>query len=942
MALSAAAARHAQSLMARYATLLLAAAEVYATRGDITRAILALRRLAAAQPTYEEAQARLIRLYAALGNRYDARRQYQILRDTLQRERDSEPDAALRHIYSELSAGDNGSDGSDTSDEAQTRHAVPTPVDSGHGVRVPLLAFSSAFVGRQQELSDVQRLLAAYSLVTLTGAGGVGKTRLALESARMLSERESSTYLVSLGAIGDAGLVAQAVAAVLGVREEASRPREELLAEAIGDRSVLLVLDNCEHVRATCVALMRVLLRRCPRLRILTTSRHLLSVRGEHVYAVPTLTLPDLEQLPPFELIERYDAVQLFTLRAREARADFALTRENAAAVAEICCRLDGIPLALELAAVRCRMLTTAEIARRLDDCFAVLGDHPRGVTRQRTMETALTWSYNLLTPQEQLLWARLTVFQGGWTLEAAEAVCSGGAIERRKVLGLLGQLVDHSLVLAERSDDGTRFRMLEPIRQYAERRLRATGEAEGVRRRHAAWAVALAEEAEPRLTGPEQQRWMGRLDDERDNLRAALGWALQTEAVETGLRLATSLERYWWVRGMLGEGRSWHDRLLGLARGVPDMPERLLASAFYGSGWLACQQGDFAVAEERATEALRLCAWLGNPARETVGAMSVLSELAYERGEPARGRELLEAALEVARARRDAHREAVTLSNLADRASQQGDLARAAELYAQCLEIGRAAEDASAIGMALINLGKVALARGELEAAPARLYEGLAIARQLGSLRGAADTLVALGELAVRQGDVARALERFREAFERYLTSSNYRLAADALEHLAAMFANLKHARAATVVLGAEQAMRNEHRLPKPDRYDDYTQLIDTLRAALGSGRFAECWAVGLALPPLGALEEALGASAMNRGGRRHSRSAPRGPIAQALTARQAQISELVAQGLTNKQISEALDIKQRTVDEHVSAILARLGVASRTAIPANLHSPH
>jgi predicted ATPase/DNA-binding SARP family transcriptional activator/DNA-binding CsgD family transcriptional regulator len=940
--------RRREELMTRYATLLLSAAEVYAERGDTTRAILALRLLAAAQPTHEEAQARLIRLYATTDNRYAALRQYQILRDTLRRE----PEASLQSLYRALAASNNAPrDTPDAGADADASGETDSDAQSGEAdfaAAADGFAPPTSFIGRRQELTEVARLLGAARLITLTGAGGSGKTRLALAEAGAAGAAfPDGVWVVGLASIAvepavtdAARLVAEAVAAALGLSAEDGQ-REEALIAAIGAGRTLLVLDNCEHLYTTCAALAAALLRGCPHLHILATSRRRLGMRGEVVYTVPPLAVPEAERLPPFDLVQHYDAVRLFVTRARAVQPDLALTPRNAADVVDICRRLAGMPLAIELAAARCRMLSAREIARRLDDCFAVLAANPAGVPRQRTLEATLSWSYGMLSPRERLLLARLAVFGDGWTLEAAGVVCAGADIAPREVLESLSELVEQSLVRVERREPGTRYRMLEPIRQYAERRLRASGKEEEVRRRHAAWALALAEEAEPRLTGPEQQHWMARLDDERDNLRAALGWTMQTEAVETGLRLATSLERYWWVRGMLGEGRSWHDRLLTLARCVPDLPEPLLACAFYSSGRLACLQGDFAVAEERATEALRLCERLGNPARETVGAMTVLSELAYERGEPARARELLEAALEVARARHDAHCQAVTLSNLADKTSLQGDLARAAELYAQCLEIGRAAEDASAISMALINLGKVALARGELAAAPARLYEGLALARQLGALRGEADTLVALGELAVRQGDRTRAMERFREAFERYLTSSNYWLAADALEHLAAMFADLKRTQAATVVLGAEQAMRIEHRLPNPDRNDDYARLVGALRVALGSRRFAECWEAGLALPPLGALEEALGAASSNRGGRRRSRPAARGPTAQGLTTRQAQVAALAAQGLTSQRISEMLCINKRTVDKHISAILAKLDITSRDGIAAKLQSP-
>ncbi len=385
-------------------------------------------------------------------------------------------------------------------------------------------------------------------------------------------------------------------------------------------------------------------------------------------------------------------------------------------------------------------------------------------------------------------------------------------------------------------------------------------------------------------------------------------------------------------------EARDWYDRLLSLARGIPDVPAPLLVSALYGSGRRAAQLGDVAAAVERAEEVLALCARLGDPVRETLGALSILCDVAELRGERARLRGLLEASLEVARVGQDPHREAVTLSNLADYVRQEGDLERAAALYSECLGIGQATDDDSLRSMALINLGKVALKRGDLAAAAPLLDDGLALARQLGALRGVADTQVALGELAQRQLATDRARDCFREAFELYRTSRYSWLAAEALEHLAALFADLGHPDTATLLLAATCAVHHAARLPDPEGREEYRGLAALLRERVGAQRFAEAWTRGLGMAPLEVVEVALEALGPGRvhpepAGRKTHRAQP-----QALSPRQAQIADLLAQGHTNVEIAVALGIEKRTVDAHVGAILARLGVSSRAEVAAKL----
>jgi predicted ATPase/class 3 adenylate cyclase/tetratricopeptide (TPR) repeat protein len=434
----------------------------------------------------------------------------------------------------------------------------------------------TSFIGREREQAEVRALLGTARLVTLTGAGGAGKTRLALAVAgELLEEYPQGVWLVELAPLADPSLVPQAVAQALGQREEAGQPLLSTLLTHLKDRQLLLLLDNCEHLVGACAQLATALLRSCPGLRILATSREGLGVAGERLYRVPSLVTPSLDHLPPPEKMSGYAAVVLFMARAQERRADFVLTSGNARAVAQVCARLDGIPLAIELAAARIGSLPVEAIAARLDDRFRLLTSGPRCVVpRQQTLRSALDWSYDLLSEGEQRLLHRLSVFAGGCTLEAAEAVCVGDGIEAWEVLDLLGSLVNKSLVLLDEvGPDGEqgRYRMLETVRVFGRERLVEVGELEAMVAAHATWCLALAVEAELPLIGPEQDAWLTRLEREHDNLRAALVWSLGGGAVGIGLRLAVALCDFWLRLGHLSEGRTCIEHaLLGLEQTEP------------------------------------------------------------------------------------------------------------------------------------------------------------------------------------------------------------------------------------------------------------------------------------------------------------------------------------------------------------------------------------
>ena len=387
----------------------------------------------------------------------------------------------------------------------------------------------SSFVGREKELAEVRRLLQDTRLLTLTGPGGCGKTRLAVVAANELLGRfEDGVWLVELAPLADPSLVPQAVASTLGVRERPGSSLAVALSDYLRTRKLLLILDNCEHLIDACAELAEAWLHSSPGLRVLATSREALGITGEVAWPVPSLSLPDLRRLPDLESLPRYESARLFVERTAAVRPDFTLTEQNASAVAQVCYRLDGIPLAIELAAARTKVLSVEEIAARLGDSFRLLAAGSRtAMPRQRTLHATMDWSHKLLGQKERVLFRRLSVFAGGFTLEAAESICAGEELQRDEVLELLSQLVDKSLVVAQERDGAARYRLLETVRQYGRERLEEAGEAALVREQHAGHYLAVAEEAEPELKGERQLAWLERLEQEHDNLRVAMAWLL-------------------------------------------------------------------------------------------------------------------------------------------------------------------------------------------------------------------------------------------------------------------------------------------------------------------------------------------------------------------------------------------------------------------------------
>ncbi|MFN8457681.1 MAG: tetratricopeptide repeat protein [Anaerolineae bacterium] len=802
----------------------------------------------------------------------------------------------------------------------QLKTSKPSQLKPDHNLPSQL----TSFVGRDKEIAEVVRLLGTTRLLTLAGVGGVGKTRLGLEVASaMLDNFEDGVWLVELAPLSDPQLLPQEVILTLGLQEDPTRSQLATLREFLQRKQLLLVLDNCEHLITACAELAGYLLRVCPQLRILATSREALGIGGETVWQVSSLSLPDLNQSLRLENLAQFEATQLFIERARAVQPSFQVTGMNILAIAQICGRLDGMPLAIELAAARVKVLTPPQIATRLDDRFGLLVSGSRiAVPRQQTLRAAIDWSYDLLIEAEQTLLQRLSIFAGRFTLEAAEAICSdkdeGGRqkdeedalgkfhprpsdqhsfiphpssliLHPFEVLDLLAHLADKSLIIVAHDEAGS-YRMLETIRQYAWEKLAASGELNSMRQRHLAFYLALAEMTEPKLISAEQVVWLERLEVEHDNLRLALTWSLESGLAELGLRLAAALGEFWSRRGYLSEGSDW----LGRTLADKSISGCIRAKALFQAGRLAWKQGNY-------EQTILL----------SEQSMSLWRELGHKPGV------------------------AASLRLLGLVAHSQGERGQAAGLLEESLALLRETEDRWNMAMTLVWLGDVRLRQGDYQPAIAVSQESLALFRQLGDKSGIGFALGNLGEIARRQGNFEQAGTLFRESLSFYYKAEEKVDLYYLIEALAIVAAEQRCFERAACLWGAAGALREASNAPLLPAYrTDYAPYVGAARAALGASSFAAAWAQGQTLT----LEQAAALAAAPL-------PQPSAPVATisaptpsvhpdlGLTPREVEVLRLVAQGLTDAQVAAKLFLSRRTVSKHLELIYSKLDVTSRSA---------
>jgi predicted ATPase/DNA-binding SARP family transcriptional activator/DNA-binding CsgD family transcriptional regulator len=903
-------------------------ADIYEEHGENGPAIEALTTVTAGEPAHEEAHAALMRLYALSGRQAEALRQYERLEEALSKALGVGPNASSRALREEISS-------SSFPVKERRNRGIP-PGDPASLGRHNLPAPRSSFVGRETELRNVKRDLAMTRLLTLTGAGGCGKTRLALEVARQLvGAYPDGVWLVELAPLSEGALVAQAVAAALGVQEQPDRSLTDALVAFLRAERALLVMDNCEHLVDAVARFADTLLDSCLHLRVLATSRESLNVEGELNWLVPSLSVPSLLQSPSVEELGGYESVRLFVQRARHRNPAFSLTSENAHAVARICSRLDGIPLAIELAAARVG-LSVEQIAARLDDSLRLLSAGSRtALPRQRTLRGTLDWSYALLSESEQRLFCLLSVFAGGWTLEAAEAVGAGDT-DQGDVLDLLSRLVDKSLVVTETTGiGGVRYRLLEPVRQYAKEKLEEGGEAEEVRQRHETFFLALAEEAQPKLRGPEDTEWLERLEAEHDNLRVALSWTLERGEAELGLRLAGALWTFWEAHGHYSEGRRWLEEELE-KEGRASAAAR--AKALEGFGWLVFRAGEMNRAVVAAEEGLELSddAGLGGAVRAKF--LGLLGWLVEVQGHHARAKELLEESLKLSRDVDDKFGIADALLMLGSTLSSLGDRRRERQLHEEGIALSRELGYVRTLGRLLFSVGYVLLLEGDYERGAALNEEAAALYRVRGYKGGLEFVLDNLGWAALLQGDYDRARTSYQESLTLCKELGDKSIASESLDGMACIAAAEGEAERAARLFGAAQALREAvgyHHMPEEDAWRE--PYMATARSQLDEASWEEAWAEGRAMSMEQAIEYALSEE------KPLTPSSPASEQASSdepptLTRREKEVAVLVARRLTNRQIASELVLSEHTVHHHVTNILKKLNLSSRQQVASRL----
>ena len=708
----------------------------------------------------------------------------------------------------------------------------------------------STFIGREKEVEQIKKRLEKNRLVTLTGSGGVGKTRLSIQVAtELLNDYPHGVWLVELAPITDPALVVQTVCATLDIAPQGNIPVLQVLTDYLKQKKILLVVDNCEHLIDACAQLCETLLHVCPNLWIVTSSREALGVEGENAYRVPSLSLPNPHD--KLEMIEKSEAVKLFMERANTVVPEFGMTSTNLPVIAQICQRLDGIALAIELAASRVKLLKVEQIAARLDDAFRLLtGGSRTALPRQQTLRALIDWSYNLLSDEEKTVLRRLSIFVGGWALEAAESVC-----DNSNMLDLLTHLVDKSLISVDLEHEyEPRYYLLETIRQYAREKLAEFNETESIRDRHLSYFLVLAEQAEPQVRGPEQLIWFDRLELELDNFRAALGWSLEKGEMgtEAGLELASSLWWFSFMRNFQDQGRLLK-QALRVSKPATDPVKR--AKALVRLAWVNFY--DAAASDE----GLALARTLGAAGKESV-AFALLGKAGWNiyQADYAGGKSLAEESLKLYRELGDLWGMCETLTWLGLGLINMGDHQQAIAPLEESLALARQIQDPNEIAFALWQLGRAAMARKDYAQATKFMAESLAIYKELRLYGGVTFLLSDLGKAAMEQGDDQRAVSHYKEFLSLAWNWGIDRKIAEGLEQLASalMYQQPEYA---TRLFGTAEALRQSSNSELfPYQKQDYDRTLGFLRSHLDGAVLGSCWAEGRAMNIRQVVENILG----------------------------------------------------------------------------------
>lgn len=803
------------------------------------------------------------------------------------------------------------------------------------------------FIGREPEIADVRRELARSRLVTLTGPGGIGKTRLALRAAeKEFGAFRDGIWFVDLAAVQDEALVPDAVARALSIRERGTEALTTTLQGAIGERQLLLILDNCEHLVGRCAVLADTLLRGCPELRILSTSREALGSGAERVCRVPPLHVPDVAASATLQELGQSEAAALFVQRASAAPAELLPSDKSAAAIAEICRRLDGIPLAIELAASRAKHLAIVEIAEHLDDRLNLLTSGSRSSPgRQQTLRSTIDWSYQLLSDPERLLFDRLSVFAGGWTLEAAQVVCAADAIHRTDVLDLLGQLVDKSLVIADLGvSDRTRFRMFETLQEYARKQLRWRGpeEVDSAEHRHLEYFAQLAEQAHVGL-GAIREEWLELLDQEHDNFRAALRRTFDPRVTEQGERLAGALYPLWLVRGYLSEGRTWLSQATGskgrISASSPhearteiadqSEPPRWRARALHGLGTITYSQADYDAALGAFSEALALWRRLGDQAGVAFTAMG-LGNVRSSLGDLATARDVYESGIAAARQPPQPVALALGLAFLSRLEQDARNLDRARELADEGVKVASVCGFTRAVCISLVSAGDVLHEQGDFVKARAVFHDARVAADRARDPIFASYAASGLARVALDQGDLRLACDELIVALTGARQIGEKRAMAHAAEYAAALAVATQHSTKALTLASAAGAAREAGGpAMRPVERDRLAPFLAQARASLSPAAAAEAWERGRTL----ALDEAVGVALQLLQSQSRRDAAMSGQVDRpsGLSPREVEVLRLLAGGKTSKQIAAELLTSVHTVNNQIASIYAKIGASGK-----------